>query len=86
MKKLTVITVMILAVGVSTLGLTYAAAQCADQYPLGKPYILYRGSNQNCPFSDWGLVNYFQHIIPFPAESKHRILCDSKLKWCNGMH
>ena len=42
------------------------AAQCADQYASGEPYILYAGSNQNCPFSDWGLVNYFQHIIPFP--------------------
>ena len=66
MKKLTVITVMILAITVCTLGLTYAADQCTDQYALGEPYIFYTGSNQNCPFSDWGLVNYFQHIIPFP--------------------
>ena len=44
------------------------ADQCADQYPSGKPHILYTGSNLNCPFSDWGLVNYFQHIVPFPAD------------------
>lgn len=41
-------------------------AQCTDQYQSGEPYIVYTGSNLNCPFVDWGLVNYFQHIVPFP--------------------
>ena len=44
------------------------ASQCADQYPSGKPHIFYAGSNLNCPFADWGLVNYFQHIVPFPDD------------------
>jgi len=42
--------------------------QCSNQYTSGEPYIVYTGSNLNCPFVDWGLVNYFQHIVPFPAD------------------
>jgi hypothetical protein len=42
--------------------------QCTNQYASGEPYIVYTGSNLNCPFADWGLVNYFQHIVPFPAD------------------
>jgi hypothetical protein len=45
---------------------TTTVLQCADQYQTGEPYLYYTGSNMNCPFVDWGLVNYFQHIIPFP--------------------
>ncbi len=65
MKKLIAISFIILTF--CTIGPIYAVDQCVDQYVSGEPYIVYTGSNLNCPFVDWGLVNYFQHIVPFPA-------------------
>jgi hypothetical protein len=66
MKKLIAISFIILTF--CTISPIYAVDQCVDQYAAGEPYIVYTGSNLNCPFVDWGLVNYFQHIVPFPAD------------------
>jgi hypothetical protein len=66
MKKLIAISFIILMV--CSISPVNAVDQCVDQYASGEPYIVYTASNLNCPFVDWGLVNYFQHIVPYPAD------------------